>query len=245
MILRVPIVEIFSSFQGEGPRVGERHTFVRLQDCDLSCRYCDSPHTFVENASCRVEDPPFSKNFRRHANPLSVEDINGILESFHDDVISVTGGEPLQKADFLSTWLPTLKPRFRVLLETAGVHSEALEKIIGFVDVISMDFKLPSATGMRPYWDEHEKFLKIARGKEVYVKAVVSSETTDEEIRRSRDLVRSIDASIPFILQPATAFAEFRAVPRREQIAHWQEIAQQGLSQVRIIPQVHKQLGIL
>ena len=31
----VPVLEVFSSFQGEGPRVGERQVFVRLARCAL------------------------------------------------------------------------------------------------------------------------------------------------------------------------------------------------------------------
>lgn len=242
---RANVVEIFSSFQGEGPHVGERQTFVRFQDCELSCQYCDSPHTFVDNKSCRVENPPFSKRFEEHFNPLSIEALNAILEKFEDTTLSVTGGEPLQKSDFLRAWLPTLRPRYRILLETAGIHVNRLRDVIDLIDTVSMDFKLPSATGMRSYWEEHRDFLKIARQKEVYVKLVVSSDTTKEEITESRDLVSSIDPTIPFILQPATAFAQFRSIPHREQMAEWQNIARQGLTHVRVIPQVHKQLGIL
>ena len=51
------LVEIFSSVQGEGPHVGASTLFVRFGECDLRCRWCDSPHTWKPSARCRIEDP--------------------------------------------------------------------------------------------------------------------------------------------------------------------------------------------
>jgi organic radical activating enzyme len=245
MTAQAPVIEIFSSLQGEGPRVGERHLFVRFQDCELSCKFCDTPAGFVANKFCRVESPPFSRRFRTLPNPLTVDRLNEQIAEFDERVLAVTGGEPLQKSAFLKEWLPTVRPRFRVLLETAGVHANEFRDIAEFVDVVAMDLKLPSVTGMHPWWREHEAFLKAARGKEVYVKAVVSAETSPEDVRRAAELVASVDPSIPFVLQPASAFARFRAVPAVEQVADWQTLAGTALKDVRVIPQMHKQLGVL
>ncbi|HSA58891.1 MAG TPA: 7-carboxy-7-deazaguanine synthase QueE [bacterium] len=245
MAVQAPIIEIFSSLQGEGPRVGERHLFVRFQDCELSCKFCDTPASFVVNKFCRVESPPFSRRFRNLPNPLSVELLNEQIGEFGERVLSVTGGEPLQKAAFLREWLPTVRPRFLVLLETAGVHFSEFREIAEWVDIVAMDVKFPSVTGMHPWWREHEAFLKAALGKELYVKAVVSSETSIEDLRRAVDLVASVAPETPFVLQPASAFARFRAVPAVEQLAEWQTIAQKTLKDVRVIPQMHKQLGVL
>src|SRR3989338_2986054 len=103
-----------------------------------------------------------------------------------------------------------------------------------------MDLKLPSATGLHPWWREHEAFLKASEGKEVYVKAVVTSETLEADIRRGIEIVASINVSTPFILQPASPFGRFRAAPSVEQLASWQDIGQRPLSDIRVIPQLHK-----
>lgn len=245
MTQQASVIEVFSSLQGEGPRVGERHLFVRFQDCELSCKFCDTPLSFVINKFCRIETPPFSKRFKNVPNPLTVPQLNAMIAEFDERVLAVTGGEPLQKVPFLREWLPTVRPRFQVLLETAGVHVHEFLEISEFVDIVSMDLKLPSATGMHPWWREHEAFLKAAAGKDLYVKVVVTSETSTDHVRRAMELVASVDSTIPFILQPASAFARFRAVPAVEQIADWQTLAQESLKDVRVIPQVHKQLGIL
>lgn len=245
MSLEAPIIEIFSSLQGEGPHVGERHLFVRFQDCELSCKFCDTPLSFIENKFCRVEFPPFSKKFKNVPNPISLETLNTLLHDFDDKVISMTGGEPLQKTPFLKNWLPTVRPRFRILLETAGIHFSQFAEIVSLIDIISMDLKLPSTTGMHPWWREHESFLKIAKGKEIYVKAVVSAETQEEDLIKAVTLISSIDPGIPFILQPASAFSRFRATPNFNQVAQWQSLIQKSLRDVRVIPQIHKQFGIL
>lgn len=237
------IIEIFSSIQGEGPHIGERHTFVRFQDCELSCSFCDTPQTFVANLTCRVEEEPFSKKFVRHPNPISVPQLNQILSTFQDRTISITGGEPLQKPLFLQEWLPTLKTR--VLLETAGVHVAELKSIIDWVDIVSMDFKLPSVTGMKPYWDEHVAFLKIAQTKEVYVKIVVSSDTSEEDLQTTLEVIDSINAELPVILQPTTAFAQYRKDPSLENLIAWQSFFLKRLRNVRILPQLHRQWGLL
>jgi organic radical activating enzyme len=133
-------------------------------------------------------------------------------------------------------------------LETAGVHISEFREISEHVDILAMDIKLPSVTGMHPWWREHEAFLRTARNegnKEIYVKAVVSSETSVEDLKRAAELVAAVDPSIPFVLQPASAFARFRAVPAVDQVAAWQTLSQRFLRDVRVIPQMHKQLGVL
>ena len=238
-----PIIEIFSSFQGEGTHAGERHLFVRFQDCELACKWCDTPSTFVENKYCRVEFPPFSRKVKFYPNPVSVPALVEILQPFAEGTIAVTGGEPLQKVPFLKEWLPLVKGK-KILLETAGVHTPELRELIGLVDIVSMDIKLSSSTGMHPWWREHDGFLQVARQKEVYVKIVVTGETEDRHIEKAAALVAAQDPKIQVILQPASPTAKFRALPSADQLGRWQAIATAVLSDVRVLPQIHKQLGV-
>ena len=40
--INAPIIEIFSTFQGEGSFIGKRQIFVRFAGCNLNCNYCDT-----------------------------------------------------------------------------------------------------------------------------------------------------------------------------------------------------------
>jgi len=51
-----------------------------------------------------------------------------------------------------------MRPAFRIYLETNGIPFDALQHVIDLIDVVSMDIKLPSATGLRPFWKNTGNF---------------------------------------------------------------------------------------
>jgi hypothetical protein len=42
-------------------------------------------------------------------------------------------------------WFESLKGRYQLLLETSGVEVEALKKVVSYLNMISLDVKVPSA----------------------------------------------------------------------------------------------------
>ena len=85
--------------------------------------------------------------------------------------MSLTGGEPLLQKDFLKGLLSLFKEsRMISYLETNGILYKELQSIIDDIDIIAMDFKLPSSTKCRSFWDEHKRFLEVALRKEVFIK---------------------------------------------------------------------------
>lgn len=242
------IHEIFSSLQGEGTHVGEPMTFVRFQGCALRCQWCDTPDALAHGAhACRVETPPRSHRFVAEPNPLTAERLTALCTPFPDPMIALTGGEPLEQAAFIAEWLAAWTPHPRIVLESGGILHDALALVLARIDIVSMDLKLPSSTGMRPYWEQHAAFLRCARAarKETYCKIVVTGHTSEAEVRTAMQLVREIDATIPVILQPVTVSAEFHDTVLSAQLRTHVALCKTYVTDVRMIPQMHKQWGLL
>lgn len=230
--LKADITEIFSSVQGEGIFVGAKQIFVRFRKCNINCSYCDESR-LAKALEYSAEDLM-----------LKIKRLNKKSGPHHS--VSFTGGEPLLYSDFLKVPLELMKEEgLRSYLETNGTLPEKLAMVIDLVDIIAMDFKLPSSTGERAFWDEHYEFLKIASSKKVFVKLVVTPNTTAEDIRMSVELVKSVDESIPLILQPATVTNPLENRIDNQTIMSFVKICSANkLDDVRVIPQVHKILGI-
>ncbi|HQP10327.1 MAG TPA: 7-carboxy-7-deazaguanine synthase QueE [Candidatus Omnitrophota bacterium] len=229
-MIQAQISEIFQSIQGEGPYVGTRQVFVRFYGCNIRCAWCDTPEA--------IGEPP--GNFEEYTIDELWRKVSGLWEGCHS--ISLTGGEPLLQKDFIQMLLPRMKSAWVTsYLETNGIFYNELADIIEDVDIIAMDLKLPSSTQCRPFWNEHEEFLRIARRKEVFIKTVISGDTEREDILRSVDLVAAIDPGIMYILQPNSSDDQRRVI---QKCLEYQKDCLQKLKNVRIIPQVHKFLKL-
>ena len=238
-----PVVEIFSSAQGEGKFVGCRQVFVRLADCNLNCNFCDT--NFTRTNFCRVETSAGSMTFRDEKNPLDALHVAALIKTFCDEVpthsISFTGGEPLLHADFIAEVAALTDAK--IFLETNGTLVDEFKKISAAVDFVSMDIKLPSVVG-RDLFDVHEKFLRAAVDKDLCVKIVVTGSTTDEEFLSAIELVANVDEKIFVVLQPVTPVNNVPAVDAKK-ILQRQATALRRLRNVRIIPQTHKSIDVL
>lgn len=247
----VSLVEIFPSIQGEGPWIGERHIFVRFFGCDLRCRYCDTSVS-VQAAThepapkfCQVRTLSDAHAYKQVPNPVSSDLLADLCKRFiipgpSRPTISLTGGEPLLHGAFLREWLPAMRTTFRIYLETNGIHAEAMRDLWDFIDVVSMDFKLPSATRLRPYWEEHQRFLAEAAGKTLYAKAVVTNDTTIADITMTAGIIAASGQRFPLVLQPASG----PYAPESTMLLEFQSAALARINDVRVIPQAHKVLNV-
>lgn len=246
---QAPLVEFFSSIQGEGLYVGHRQVFLRLAGCNLSCAYCDT-EGWQDPATCQLEQTPGRRDFTQARNPVTLEQCLAILQKWELDwpgihhSLSITGGEPLINADALEVWLPELRHYLPIYLETNGTLHSALERVLHHVDIISMDVKLPSSSGCPGLWECHRDFLRVAVQAEVFVKIVVNQASEDWEIEKACKIVADASSAIPLILQPETSpDCQITLQPLR--ILELQEIATRFISKVRVIPQTHKFMGQL
>ena len=223
--MEVPLVEIFSSVQGEGKYVGCRQVFVRFADCNLRCRYCDT------NFECRE---------RRQLDDL-IDEIDRLMSEVPTHSISLTGGEPLIHWNVINELARRLSGT-KMFLETNGTLVRELERVIDVVDIISMDVKLPHSIG-RDLFDVHRRFIEIARRKDFYVKIVVDGDTSAEEFQSALEMISSVSTDILLILQPVTVVKKIRAVSPTD-ILKFQSTALKYLSDVRVIPQTHRRIDV-
>lgn len=262
------VSEIFCSIQGEGPLVGQKQVFVRTSGCSLACRWCDTGYSKRRVPGCTIHGRN-GNGVRTLSNPLSVEQVvgEGLLvaeEHMGVETVSITGGEPLEQAEFVAGVAEGFKDAgLNVYLETAGVHDRELAGVLPFVDVIAMDVKLPSAFGSA-VWDRHEAFLSRLRhtafdrrlssetgvGKLIFVKVVVDDRSGVGEIEEAARLIASFDCRIPFVLQPEarSLLSQFQSPGSRGVLNRLLEAGSAAasvvLEDVRVIPQVHKILNV-
>jgi len=222
--MKVRIAEIFLSIQGEGLYVGERQVFVRLADCNLDCRYCDTK----------------IYSFREYEPQALLEELNRYRDNYQ--TVAFTGGEPLVQKEFLKEILAlTHQSGFKNYLETNGTLAEALEEVIDNVNIVAMDFKFPSSTGLLDYWPQHRKFLKIASRKEVFIKAVICASTLESDLREAVRVIKEVNPAAILVLQPDSRVDYFEIEEKINRFKHIC-IAENIIS--CIIPQIHKLVGV-
>ena len=116
-MIKYPIIEIFTSVQGEGTHMGKGADFIRLAGCNLRCAWCDTKHSFDTAI----------------ASYLTAEEIiNG--NAFTQPMTVITGGEPTLHD--LSELVAALKACGKyVALETNGTRQVPAEWEIDWVTV--------------------------------------------------------------------------------------------------------------
>jgi 7-cyano-7-deazaguanosine (preQ0) biosynthesis protein QueE len=143
---RLAVAEVFGpTFQGEGPSMGRRCSFLRLSGCNLRCTWCDTPYTWDWSRY----DPAAERTM------LDVPAILDTISGHGTDMLVVSGGEPLLQQRRLVPLLALLAERgMRIEVETAGTVSP-LAEVTAAVAQLNVSPKLrssgnPQARRLRP-----------------------------------------------------------------------------------------------
>jgi organic radical activating enzyme len=156
--------------------------------------------------------------------------------------VSWTGGEPLLHVSFLEGMLKWARDQgLQNYLETNGTLPEALGEVIEYVDIISMDFKLPSSAGTPDLWEQHRKFLKIASEKEVFIKAVICENTTEQDLMQVVNIIKDTAENTVLVLQP-NSFQDYTKLEPK--IEKFKAYCLENNVVTCVIPQLHKLVGL-
>ncbi|MFQ5666580.1 MAG: 7-carboxy-7-deazaguanine synthase QueE [Candidatus Binatia bacterium] len=226
--------------------MGQRHLFIRMAGCNLRCRYCDTPGSLERTRGYTLHGRGGGR--QRYPNPVSAIDLAQQIERLlrHEapiDAIALTGGEPLTQSEFLSAFLRAGRFPVWILLETSGALPHRLPDLLPLVNVISMDVKLPSNTGEKPLWEAHAEFLRLSRAKDLYAKLLVDQTTTDQDVERAATLLAPIRPAVPTFMQPIVDVAG-RPLIDSQRLTHLYVLARRQLDAIRVLPQIHKALGL-
>ena len=232
-MMKAPIIEIFSSFQGEGLLIGERQIFVRFAGCNLNCNYCDTNDSKSEKSG-------------RLMTPQSVTDEINKLLTPDCRSISFTGGEPSLYPDFINEVSKNFN--LSIMLETNGTLPDNID-LLNKLDIVSLDIKLPEH--FDGDFDEEIflneiKSLNLLREKSinVYCKVVILPST---KIKSFKEVVEKLSENISsksnlkIIIQPSSPLGEWKNINYR--LFEFSEVVGQYF-EVSTIPQIHKILNI-
>ena len=170
MILdRAPqLVEHFVSLEGEGITVGRAALFIRTNECNLSCNFCDTAFSITGKHPAIIEDMTSKDYVNFLKSKYSTFDRTHVMN------LSITGGEPLMWDMNLLT--QKLKENNRkVHIETSGAYP-----LTGNWDWICLSpkkNKLPTQT----VYDNAHELKVIIHNKHDFIFAEEQAEKVNEE----------------------------------------------------------------
>ena len=230
--MKAPIIEIFSSFQGEGLWIGRRQIFIRFAGCNLDCNYCDTPESrSPDNGTLMSSDEVLEK-----IEKLKTPDLHSI---------SFTGGEPLLYCEFINEIVQKID--IKVMIETNGTFPDSFMNI-DRIDCVSLDIK--SSEHFEKNWNNsifesevQSLKLLIEQNTNIYCKLVVLPST---DLNVLREIAKKLsveikEKNIPIVIQPASPIERWKN--NTNKLFDFSEIIGEYL-QVLTVPQTHKFLNI-
>jgi len=231
--MKAPIIEIFSSFQGEGVLIGQRQIFVRFAGCNLNCAYCDTKNSIS----------------KKEGTLMTPEEVVSKIESILTPdchTISFTGGEPSLYPEFINE--VSKLTDLDIMLETNGTLPANIG-LIENLDIVSLDIKLKEQFNGDFKEDIFLNEIKslnllIEKSINVYCKVVI---LPCLKIKSFEEVIKKIDKEIidnnnvQFIIQPSSPLNEWKNLSNC--LFEFSEVVGKYF-EVSTIPQIHKILNI-
>ena len=235
---RARVSEIFTSIEGEGIFVGKKTLFIRFSGCHLKCRWCDTKYALPLDSGTEYQIDEIEDLIIRELQPFTYK-------------VNFTGGEPLLQTDAVIKLADFIKKQtnLKTYIESSCFDSELFSKVLPYIDICKIEFKTDDSKVV-----ENEVYdslllneikcleLAVESNKTTYIKIVLTNSTNLESFK---NLVYNISKKIKpsdilgFIIQPSHGVDQ----PTVNKLLDTYDIVQPMFPEVRIIPQLHKEIG--
>ena len=235
---RARVSEIFTSIEGEGIFVGKKTLFIRFSGCHLKCRWCDTKYALPLDSGTEYQIDEIEDLIIRELQPFTYK-------------VNFTGGEPLLQTDAVIKLADFIKKQtnLKTYIESSCFDSELFSKVLPYIDICKIEFKTDDSKVVEnevydSLLSNEIKCLELAveSNKTTYIKIVVTNSTNLESFK---NLVYNISKKIRpsdivgFIIQPSHGVDQ----PTVNKLLDTYDIVQPMFPEVRIISQLHKEIG--
>ena len=237
---RTRVSEIFTSIEGEGIFVGKKTLFIRFSGCHLKCKWCDTKYALPLDSGTEYQIDEIKDLIIRELQPFTHK-------------VNFTGGEPLLQSEAVIELADFIKKQtnLKTYIESSCFDSELFSKVLPFIDICKIEFKTADSKVVEN--EEYESLLlneikclelAVESNKTTYIKIVVTNST---DLESFKNLVYNISKKIKpskivgFIIQPSHGVDQ----PTINKLLDTYDIVQPMFPEVRIIPQLHKEIGAM
>jgi organic radical activating enzyme len=235
---RARVSEIFTSIEGEGVFIGKKTLFIRLSGCHLKCRWCDTKYALSLDSGTDYQIDEIKDLIIKELRPSTYK-------------VNFTGGEPLLQTEAVIELADFIKKQtnLKTYIESSCFDSELFSKVLPYIDICKIEFKTVVSIVVED--QEYDNLLlneikclelAVESNKATYIKIVVTNSTNLESFK---NLVYNISKKIKpsdilgFIIQPSFGIDQ----PTVNKLLDTYDIVQPMFPEVRIIPQLHKEIG--
>lgn len=235
---RARVSEIFTSIEGEGIFVGKKTLFIRLSGCHLKCRWCDTKYALPLDSGTDYQIDEIKDLIIKELQPFTYK-------------VNFTGGEPLLQTEAVIELADFIKKHtnLKTYMESSCFDSELFSKVLPYIDICKVEFKTDDSKVVED--EEYDNLisneikcleLAVESNKATYIKIVVTNSTNLESFK---NLVYNISKKIKpsdilgFIIQPSFGIDQ----PTVNKLLDTYDIVQPMFPEVRIISQLHKEIG--
>ncbi len=241
------ISEIFASICGEGLNVGTMQLFIRLADCNDSCRYCQNRNSGGADESFALRPWP-GPGTTRINNPITPDKLihrltdHFPLSSFHS--VSFIGAEPACQADFVAETTRMLhRNDIKVTADTSAPQRPEIKELLELIDFWSITITRPGKTAAAiKNQKKLAAILESISPLKNFLRIIINSDDDPDDYL---DLFAQLAVEdFTLIIQPSSIPPARINDWDTATIMEWVKIFQPHFAQIRWIPQVHKLLRI-